>query len=1640
MMVCRLSSGRPGWGLTITFAACALAVVAGSLTAGCNGSPAPSDLATSTTGRSTSTQPQTCQSPAAGCACPTEGASADCGQVDRRSGTYVTCSMGTTTCTQGVWSACVGDRIATKQVPLGGLHTTDLGTPNACASNPCDPSCTDVVDTAGGLDAGANFTATDSGLTPLPIQNPDASVPCTGLSINPPTLDLTVTGLSPIVTNPPAANLTASYTPAACYMTFANAAWSVDKQYLAAISGGTLTLVGAVAGPIQVTAYSAGFQSSAVVHVTTKVVDSSQVTAAVAQKFVGNGTQADNITVLYPYAHTVFPRSVAAPIVQWDNGGVAATAVKVTVQYPATGTPTYSVSTIVPESSPPSVALGQDAWGYLDATAAGQDALISIQRLVGSTLMQPVSETVHFATQPLRGNIFYTEYDVTAWTATIKTAKPYGTTPAAIALPNSGCNPCHSVAASGTTLVSSNWGNNDTSVARVNADGTLTGLANMWNSSGTDSRGFAYSAITPDGQYALQGANWWGNTLDGTQTQGSSKPHNDGAGLTGRYYANTTLSGTPVVVETDPTVDFVWGNGAPAAGVAAGSSYSVSWKGWVQPIFSEAYTFEVESSDGASLTVNGQALVNQLQAQPDAKATGTIALTAGVEVPIVLKYENVSNAAQVHLRWSSAHQPYQAVPVTQLYPDIANGSGLAGTYYGNIDLTGSTITRIDPTVDFNWNGGAAVPGSNGNNWSAEWTGQALTPCTGTYQWCVTGDDGVRLWVDGARVANGWVYQGPTQYCSAAIAETAGTLHTLTFDYFQGGGGSVAQLQWKSSCAGSGVIPSSDLVPPAVSTPTNGLTATYYANIDFSGAATTRIDPTVDFNWNGGAPVPGSSGSNWSAEWTGQALTPCTGTYQWCVTGDDGVRLWVDGAIAGDGWFSQGPTTYCSGNLGEIGGTLHDIKLDYFQGGGGSVAQLQWSSSCAGSGVIPTGDLFPTGDQGLGGYDLPFRNAGDRGTGIPYAIDRLPTAVGGSPLDVSALATNAWGLGSTAMMVPAFSPDGTKLVFVDGDTSAGASWRQGLSIFDFNQGSMQFGNRRNVVNTVGAANIVRWPAFESDSRSVIYQTNPAAVDDLQYGGMLPSGYSSIPGQLWSVDVTNPVAHPPVSLDTLNAGLGPADANRSYQPTVLPQSAGSYRWTVFTSDRQYGNTMNVPTSGVTPTTQLWVGALDDAVSTGTDRSHPPFWLPNQVLGTNGGRIRNERAYWVLNACKASLPDLNPPSGPTAAQFTPGDMDIGGVGLPGSSSASSAPPVTFTVVAGGDDIWNQNDAFHYVYAPVSGDFQFVARVTSLQWADYWSKAGVMLRDNLSSGSAHAFMMINAGALTGFQWRSTNGGSSDWTQGPGASFPYWVRLSRSGSVVSGDVSPDGVTWTNVGAQTPSVGSNAYIGLAVTAHNNGTTTTATFDNVGFGAASVPDPRPASVCLDDSDCCGALASPPTAACMVDVPVTQPVTRHCLALSSNSCVPIGSSCTSDSDCCGFPSNHCTARTCAVPPPPFSYSDLIFTRDYVASCPSQQKPIWRFFDWQTVTPEDSDIKFYAATAATAAGLPATPSPPAVYLGLAAGAPITTWTGADVGAALTASQQSPSFWYLRIFVDFQPTSDLTQGPTLTAWRQQYDCVDAE
>lgn len=57
-------------------------------------------------------------------------------------------------------------------------------------------------------------------------------------------------------------------------------------------------------------------------------------------------------------------------------------------------------------------------------------------------------------------------------------------------------------------------------------------------------------------------------------------------------------------------------------------------------------------------------------------------------------------------------------------------------------------------------------------------------------------------------------------------------------------------------------------------------------------------------------------------------------------------------------------------------------------------------------------------------------------------------------------------------------------------------------------------------------------------------------------------------------------------------------------------------------------------------------------------------------------------------------------------------------------------------------------------------------------------------------------------------------------------VKLARKGDLISSSVSENGADWMQLAEQTMPMVPSAYIGLALTAHNNGASCTATFDHV----------------------------------------------------------------------------------------------------------------------------------------------------------------------------------------------------------------------
>lgn len=179
---------------------------------------------------------------------------------------------------------------------------------------------------------------------------------------------------------------------------------------------------------------------------------------------------------------------------------------------------------------------------------------------------------------------------------------------------------------------------------------------------------------------------------------------------------------------------------------------------------------------------------------------------------------------------------------------------------------------------------------------------------------------------------------------------------------------------------------------------------------------------------------------------------------------------------------------------------------------------------------------------------------------------------------------------------------------------------------------------------------------------------------------------------------------------------------------------------------------------------------------------------------------------------------------------NIDVGTVGLAGSASFGGNG--SFTIGAGGEDLWESTDAFHFVYQTLSGDGEIVARVANLinPAGATGALAAVMMREKLTADSIHAAMMVTTTGKAKFRRRTTTGGTT-WSDGPSdgtTSLPRWLKLTRSGDSFSAFLSADGITWTQVHTtQTITMSETVYVGiLALRTGSSTETATATFDNV----------------------------------------------------------------------------------------------------------------------------------------------------------------------------------------------------------------------
>jgi hypothetical protein len=218
--------------------------------------------------------------------------------------------------------------------------------------------------------------------------------------------------------------------------------------------------------------------------------------------------------------------------------------------------------------------------------------------------------------------------------------------------------------------------------------------------------------------------------------------------------------------------------------------------------------------------------------------TGPFTLTDSASVRTIATSTNTVNSVVVQASFINSSA-------------VGTGVGLLGSYYANhtpdAPFTGPpSLVRTDSIVDFNWNNGPGG-GIGQDTFTVEWLGSVQPQFNETYTFTVTGDDGVRLFVNGQELINGWVDQAPTPY-TGSITLRAQQLYNIELDYYQNGGGALAQLQWSSPSTTIADIPSSQLYPytnppPSVVLSSPASNATYTA----SASVTVTADADAPYN-------------------------------------------------------------------------------------------------------------------------------------------------------------------------------------------------------------------------------------------------------------------------------------------------------------------------------------------------------------------------------------------------------------------------------------------------------------------------------------------------------------------------------------------------------------------------------------------------------------------------------------------------------------------------------------------------------------------------------------------------------------------------------------------------------------------------
>jgi glucose/arabinose dehydrogenase len=182
-----------------------------------------------------------------------------------------------------------------------------------------------------------------------------------------------------------------------------------------------------------------------------------------------------------------------------------------------------------------------------------------------------------------------------------------------------------------------------------------------------------------------------------------------------------------------------------------------------------------------------------------------------------------------------------------------------------------------------------------------------------------------------------VYDGTSHVTPVTRRTIAGSFHTIDAPSPQG---IHSFLSWSDRNAQQhGVQAVAGKTYTATFCPVGQYRAEYFANTALDGPPVfTRCEAAIRYNWGTRGPGHGLARDSFSVRWTGRFIFG-EGPVTFRTLSDDGLRLFVDGALVIDFWNEHGATPFDATRALSAG--EHEVTVEYFEAGGDAVARVSW---------------------------------------------------------------------------------------------------------------------------------------------------------------------------------------------------------------------------------------------------------------------------------------------------------------------------------------------------------------------------------------------------------------------------------------------------------------------------------------------------------------------------------------------------------------------------------------------------------------------------------------------------------------------------------------------------------------------------